>query len=189
MLLVAAAPAGASGSGCRDADGDPAAIGALRTIDATICLVNAERAARGLQALRWNPRLQTAAQAMADEMTHRRFFAHVTPDRRNLLDRVRPTGYTASVDDWALGENLAWGAGGLGTPGSIVAGWMASPGHRTLVLDREFVDIGLAVSAGSPHGQKLDGTYYVADFGVEVAPRPRAARRPCRGRRGCARRR
>lgn len=123
--------------------------------------------------MRWNARLQVAAQAMADELTRKRFFAHVTPDRRNLLDRVRPTGYTASVDEWALGENLAWGAGSLSTPRSIVAGWMASPSHRSIVLDREFAEVGVAISPGTPQGQHLDGMFYVADFGYEVRPRPK----------------
>ena len=41
-----------------------------------------------------------------------------------------PHRLPARTRAWSIGENLAWGAGALATPGRIVNAWMRSPGHR-----------------------------------------------------------
>ena len=66
--------------------------------------------------------------------------------------------------DWSAGENIAWGQGDLSTPRSIVAAWMASPGHRANILNGEYTQIGLGLAPGSP----VDATWgatYTTDFG------------------------
>ena len=59
----------------------------------------------------------------------------------------------------AVGENIA---AGYATPEDVVAGWMASPGHRANILSPNFSEIGIGVSAGG--GQF--GTYWTQEFGA-----------------------
>jgi hypothetical protein len=69
----------------------------------TLCLVNRERADRGLPRLVVQPELQRAAQRQSEDMGARRFFAHVNPDGLTPTDRIRAAGYPAR--SWT-GENL-----------------------------------------------------------------------------------
>jgi uncharacterized protein YkwD len=63
----------------------------------------------------------------------------------------------------AIGENVAWGAGGTVHARVVVAQWMGSSWHRTNLLSREFRRIGIGVVAGSFGGQRQ--AYLVtADF-------------------------
>jgi uncharacterized protein YkwD len=153
---VAAAGACASTS----ANPAPSNLGALN--GSILCLLNAERAAKGLPALHSSRQLRTAAQGWARRMVAARFFAHEA-GRSTLQSRVRRTGYIHG--NWSLGENIAWGSGALATPQAIVNGWMHSPGHRANILRGQFRDIGIGIKLGAP-GQGLSGgATYVTDFG------------------------
>jgi uncharacterized protein YkwD len=134
--------------------------------DATLCLVNGERADNGLPPLSRSTQLDQSSQGMCQRMVTERFFAHETPDGKNLLDRVRPTGYVPQSGNWVLGENLAWGDGPLSTPQSIVNGWMNSPGHRANILAPDYKEIGLAACMGAPLTTRTGGTVYVNNFGA-----------------------
>ncbi|HWW62290.1 MAG TPA: CAP domain-containing protein, partial [Thermoanaerobaculia bacterium] len=46
-----------------------------------------------------------------------------------------------------IGENLAVG---YRTSGTIVDGWMHSPGHRANILGSSFDEVGIAFADGSP---------------------------------------
>ncbi len=59
-----------------------------------------------------------------------------------------PATSSARSIGYEVGENIAWGTLWLATPKAIVAGWMASPGHRANILDATFKDTGVGVS---PH--------------------------------------
>jgi hypothetical protein len=109
---------------------------------------------------------------MADAMVGQHFFSHESPDGSTLVDRIRPTGYLASTDDWVVGENLAWGSGSLATPQSIVDAWMASAGHRANILASDYADIGLGVALGSPRASYTGGATYVTDFGKRTPTTP-----------------
>jgi uncharacterized protein YkwD len=129
---------------------------------AILCLLNAERAGKGLSALHSNGQLKRAAQAWARAMVARRFFAHEA-GRSTVQSRIQRTGYIRG--NWSLGENIAWGSGALATPQAIVNGWMHSPGHRANILRGQFKDIGIGIRLGAP-GQGLSGgATYVTDFG------------------------
>ena len=80
--------------------------------------------------------LSRAAQGHSDDMVARRFFEHVTPGGSTLGDRVEATGYIAGRRDWELGEAIAWAQQPLDTPDSLMRAWLASPGHRAIILDR-----------------------------------------------------
>jgi uncharacterized protein YkwD len=133
---------------------------------AVLCLVNAERAALGLPGLNESPQLDEAAIGMAQRMVTEHFFSHNTPDGKNVVERIEPTGYIPNSSDWVVGENLAWGSGALSTPQAIVNGWMNSPGHKANILAPDYKDIGLAAAMGAPSTSVTGGTVYVNDFGA-----------------------
>jgi uncharacterized protein YkwD len=152
-LGAAAVPTASRAAACAHASAQAGAATDADLRDAVRCLVNGQRAARGLPALRASGRLTTAAQRHSADMVRRRYFAHVTPEGWTLTDRVRWTGYLAGTGDWSLGEDIAWGTGALGTPAAIVRAWMASPPHRAVVLGRSFREAGVGIARGVP----LDG--------------------------------
>jgi uncharacterized protein YkwD len=132
--------------------------------NATLCLVNQERTARGLKPLAANRRLAKAAGGHARDMVARNYFSHDTQGGGDFVDRIRKAGYVAPRAFPSLGEDLAWGSGTLGSPRAIVKGWMDSPGHRANILSRKFREAGLGVAIGDP-GAGMDGATYALDFG------------------------
>ncbi len=126
---------------------------------ATLCLVNAERAGAGLGPLTDNRPLAAAAQAHAVDMVARRYFSHTSANGRSFDTRIRAFGYPGGY----LAENIAWGGGSLGTPRSIVSGWMNSTGHRENILNGGLRDSGVGVAVSTPQGGS--GGTYVHDFG------------------------
>ena len=131
------------------------------------CLVNAERVGHGLKALRASRQLRVAAEGHGTDMVAHRFFAHVSPLTGAITDRVRHSGYISRQDDYVLGEDIAWGEGELSTPAAIVTAWMNSPPHRAVILDRDFVDMGVGVIAGVPVDTELAGATFVLDVGAK----------------------
>jgi uncharacterized protein YkwD len=133
---------------------------------ATLCLLNAEREARGLAPLSVDPVLETAAMTYSQAMVQQRFFQHVSPAGQTIEERL--ASYVASAaGSWSIGENLAWGEGPLATPASIVRGWMASSGHRDNILNGAFAEIGVGIAGGSPVGSApaISATY-TTEFGA-----------------------
>ena len=95
----------------------PANDNAATLRSATLCLLNAERAKRGLAPLTANAQLGKAAQNHSRAMVRERFFDHISPGGSTLLSRVRRgTGYLRGARSYALGENIAWGSGDYATP-------------------------------------------------------------------------
>ena len=168
LALGAGSPAVASAP-CADATLRPTSENLDRVRDATVCLLNAERAKHDLAPLRVNERLTTAAQAYSAKMVRGRFFAHVCPQGSTLKSRVSSAKYlNKSVRDYALGENLAWGSGSLSTPKSIVRRWMRSSAHRHAVLDEGFRDVGVGVAPGAPKKVRGRAATYTTEFGYRV---------------------
>ncbi len=138
----------------------------------TLCLINRERLAHGERALRPNRRLRRAAQAHSVSMAFGDYFEHDGPSGQTPLARLRDAGYISSSRvGYEVGENIAWGTLYLATPHSIVAAWMASPGHRANILDARYRETGIGISPHPPaslaHGQP--GAIYTQDFGVIIA--------------------
>jgi uncharacterized protein YkwD len=170
-LGVLAAPAAAPASErCQDAGAMPGQVSQDRVRDATLCLLNVERGARGLARLRAEPALDRAAGSYAREMVRGRFFDHTSPSGSTMLSRIRSTRYLHDVVSWSVAENLAWGTGSLATPRAIVRAWMHSPDHRANLLDPRFRDVGIGVADGAPEalGPDESGGTYVTDFGRRV---------------------
>jgi uncharacterized protein YkwD len=116
----------------------------------TVCLLNKQRARRGLRKLRLDARLTKAARQHTIDMVKRNYFSHNSRSGADVVDRLRDTGYMRGARSWTVGENLAWGSGTRSTPREIVAAWMKSPGHRSNILQRRFREIGIGVVFATP---------------------------------------
>ena len=166
-VMVAALPLAGSSVAADDADaqtcpGARSAPGA-NAPTVTLCVINAQRHARGLAPLVANARLARAAQGHAADMVARAYFSHVSPGGSSFTDRLRRVGYTGRCA-WAVGETLAWGSGSLATPASRVRGWMHSPPHRAILLSAAYREVGIGVRRGSPPNAGAGATY-VGEFG------------------------
>jgi uncharacterized protein YkwD len=165
----------AAGDACARTDLQPTASNLSTVAEATLCLLNGERADRGLAQLRLNDRLQRAALRHGDDMVEHLYFAHVGRDGSRPAERIRASGYLSSGGAWHIGENLAWGSGELAAPKKIMAAWMGSPGHRANILQRAYREIGFGVIAGNPSSRGGGGATYVTEFGVVARPSQRAS--------------
>jgi uncharacterized protein YkwD len=130
--------------------------------------INALRAGRGLARLRLNERLGAAALEHSRQMARRGFFSHRSADGSSFATRVRRYYGPAGYEYWSIGENLIWSSSAI-APAAAVESWMQSPGHRTVLLDAHWRELGIsAVHVDSAPGvyQGMDVTIVTADFGV-----------------------
>jgi uncharacterized protein YkwD len=164
LLLLAATPAFASA--CPHGDEVATSLSPTDRRAALLCVIGAERGARGLGPVRESRQLTLAAQRHADDMVARGFFAHVTPGGTTLAERIRATGYLTNRPTWELGEAIAWAQDPLDTAGQLVQAWLNSPPHRAILLDRRFRDVGIGVTPGLTGGATGVGATAVLDFGV-----------------------
>ncbi|MCY4179772.1 MAG: CAP domain-containing protein [Litoreibacter sp.] len=104
--------------------------------------LNGARQSNGRAPLKFNQRLQAAAQAHADDMARRGFFSHVSPDGRDLRDRLAGAGYRFCF----AAENIAQGQS---TAAEVMGAWMNSAGHRRNNLSREAREFGAARAPGN----------------------------------------
>ena len=164
VVAVLAAPSAALAADCQGADVRPAADNIPQIAQTTLCLLNVERAAKGLAAVSEQPQLTKASSAYSALMVSEQFFAHVSPEGSELTDRLTGVGYLGNPGSWIVGENIAWGESYLATPGAIVKAWMNSPPHRANILNGDYSDIGLGIAVGTPASSN-PGATYTTDFG------------------------
>ena len=151
---TALAAVAASCPGATSAGGD-----ARAQLAAMYCGANIVRRAYGLPAIRDNGRLDRSA-VMKAGAVRRCGFTH-TPCGMPFTRTFRSAGYLPAR---AVGENLAWGQGALGSPHQTLAAWLRSPPHRANLLSRRWRDLGIAVQAGRMFGR--DGVaLWVMQFG------------------------
>jgi uncharacterized protein YkwD len=184
-LAVLVAPAGGQADGwaaaakarakvaserCESADALPGQVSVTDARDAVLCLMNAQRTARGLKRLRAQRDLAEAAGRFARQMVRDRFFDHTSPGGSTMVSRIKATSYLRDVVRWTVGENLAWGTGTKATPRATVDAWMHSADHRANLLDRSFAEVGIGIAPGAPAELQADetGGTYVTDFGRRV---------------------
>lgn len=144
-------------------------IDAVRT--AVLCLINRERAEHGESPLTISAELERAGEEHDQELVADDYFAHVTPSGVTPVDRIRATGYIPGPEDgYVIGENLAWGTLTLSTPASIVAAWIASPGHLANILEAQYRETGIGVVPAVPSslGGGQQGATYAQEFGVII---------------------
>jgi uncharacterized protein YkwD len=115
---------------------------------------NRERAAAGLQPLKWDEALAAAARRHAEHMAHENLLAHQYPGEPSLDERAAQAGAKFSL----VAENIAMG----GDPETIHDGWMHSSGHRKNILNPEVTAVGIATLTESKR------LYAVEDFSRSV---------------------
>lgn len=123
-----------------------------------LVLVNAERKAAGLAAVRWDGRLADVGRGHCEDMVARNYFAHAAPGGATVAERLR----AARVGFLSAGENLAF------APTVPIAhrGLMDSPGHRANILRPAFGRLGVGIVRLPP------GTPYAPVVGGKQTPRP-----------------
>ena len=153
------------GADLRPANANAAAIGA-----ATVCLINQLRGRHHLRVLGANGYLQRVATGQLRQMVRWNYFADVRPSGQTPAALIASTGYAAHAASLATGENIGWGTTAEATPASMVAGWMASPPHRAVILARAFHDIGVGVWPRLPGslGRGPLGAVYAVEFGARA---------------------
>ena len=116
--------------------------------------VNAQRAANGAGPVAVCGTLNNAAQAHSADQAAHNAMTHVGSDGAKLVDRIARVGYRGWT---ALGENVAFGYGDVG---SVMGGWMASPGHRANIVNPAYTHVGFG-EANAANGTP----YWTQDFG------------------------
>lgn len=164
-LAAMAVPSPALAAECPGADLRPAQDNLQQVAEATLCLLNDARAAAGLEPLAEQAELTEASEAYSQLMVTEQFFAHVSPDGRELTDRLSDVGYLGGAGSWVVGENIAWGESYLAAPAEIVEAWMNSDGHRANILSPEYAEVGLGIATGVPTSSNAGATY-TTDFGT-----------------------
>ena len=102
-------------------------------------ILNRERSANGVGALSYNPALNAAAQAHANDMDARGYFGHEGVDGSSPKQRMARRGYRSCVS----AENIAQGQ--RSAP-EVMAGWMGSRPHRVNNLRANVKEYGVGFS-------------------------------------------
>ncbi|MES1248627.1 MAG: CAP domain-containing protein [Actinomycetota bacterium] len=109
--------------------------------------INEARAANGLGPLTVEAALVVASRRQSERLRSTDTFAHGARWWRRLVE--------AGASGRVVGENLGWCARSLcagGTPATLVRMWLASPEHRTNMLDPRFDHIGVGIAFGAFKG-------------------------------------
>lgn len=106
-------------------------------VDEVIRLINEERAAAGLPALKKNEELCKNAQLRAAEISS--YFSHTRPDGTECFTAITvPYGYA--------GENIAQGQL---TPEEVMDCWMNSSGHKRNILSSNYTSVGVGYDSST----------------------------------------
>lgn len=133
---------------------------ALVLPNAIVSLTNGERTRAGQAPLSTDPALMKAAQAHAEEMAAKGYFAHVSPEGNLPWVWFQQFSYPYQY----AGENLAVN---FFDSTDVVTAWMNSPTHRDNIVRREFSEIGIGVATGTYEGRVT--TFVVQFFGTKKA--------------------
>ncbi len=125
-----------------------------------ISLTNSERAQNKIAVLAENTLLNQSAQAKADDMATKGYFAHNSPDGTQPWSWIDAAGY----DYQYAGENLAVR---FVDSKDVVVGWMASPTHRANIVKPAYTEVGVGIAQGMYKGQ-------IATFVVQHFAKPSA---------------
>lgn len=156
---------------CQNTEATPEAANLPLIRASVLCLINQERAAHGIAPLTASPQLEQAAEGHTQELVQDDYFAHVSPGGVTPVDRIRESGYIPGPSvGYVIGENLAWGTYALATPHSIVAAWIASPGHLANILESQYRETGIGITPAVPTslGEGEPGATYAQEFGVII---------------------
>ena len=125
------------------------------------CLINWVRRHAGEAALRRSAELDRSAALRARDIRRCQDFSH-TPCGEPFIAVFTLVHYFSGAA--AVGENLAWGQGRLGTARTAMKLWLASPEHRAILYTASWRDLGVARAHGTLFGRP-DVSLWVAQFG------------------------
>lgn len=113
-----------------------AATSAWDAEEIVLRLLNAERQAAGLVPVRRDLRLGRIARDRSLDMATKGYFSHTQPDGRTVFDILSD----AEITWYWAGEIIAWNTWPTWATSAetAVEQWMESPGHRAIVLGRDF---------------------------------------------------
>ncbi len=103
----------------------------------------------GLTSLSGNKLLSQIAKIRVDDMFAKGYFEHVSPSGDSASKEAESVGYKFIT----IGENIA--LGNFNGAEGLVDAWMASPGHRANILNKNYTEIGVASEEGMYNGQKV----------------------------------
>jgi uncharacterized protein YkwD len=124
---------------------------------AVVCLVNQERAQRGLPSLVNQSQLQAVAQHWSDWMVNADQFTHGL----DFAGRISAAGYVFQT----AGENIDTGTP---TPAEVVQAWMHSTEHCRNILSPSYRDIGIGVNPNPVSGFAGGPATWTQDFGLSM---------------------
>lgn len=125
---------------------------------------NAARANQSLAPFTLNTRLNASAQAKADDMATKDYWAHVAPDGTQPWFFFKQAGY----DYTRAGENLAYG---FATSQSAIEGWLNSPPHRANIMG-DYTEVGFGIASAANFQGEGQQTIVVAHYGSRATPAP-----------------
>lgn len=121
-----------------------------RDVETMLGALNSVRVANGLSALVLDPTLCAIARSHGDDMAHRNYFDHTSPEGVSPFDRLARARYRYGY----AGENLALDS----DPISAERALFASAEHRNNMLEAHYLRVGIA-AVPSPSGE-----IFVEDF-------------------------
>lgn len=110
-------------------------------------LINEQRAAYGLPALKFDAELQRVAKIKAEDLVNNNYFSHNSPTYGSPFDMMKSFGITYK----AAGENIA----GNSTLSGAVTAWMNSQGHRDNILSNAYNYTGIGVVNSPVYGKVM----------------------------------
>jgi uncharacterized protein YkwD len=152
---------------CRWSSKSPRHTSRKHARHAVLCAVNKQRRKHGLHAVHARRPLKEASKRHSKYMESHHCFSHQCVGEASLVGRIERTSYLPCNCTWRVGETLAWGDHGKGTPHAIVRAWLHSPEHRHIMLDGRLTQIGIGLVWGSPQSPGARAATYTADFGYK----------------------
>lgn len=119
---------------------------------------NSQRNANERASLTINEKLNLSAQAKANDMVGRDYWAHNTPEGKEPWIFIDAQGYSYMK----AGENLAYG---FNDANATIIGWMNSPSHKANLLDSTFTEVGFGFANGPNFVGTGNETIVVAHYG------------------------
>ncbi len=144
---------------CANATTPVGATSRQATKTAVVCLINKQRTARGLPALRESRLLDRSAQGWTNTMVATDSFTH----GGNFAGRISAVGFAWS----SAGENIATG---FLTPRAVVNAWMGSTGHCQNILNPTYTNVGTGVVHRAV-GVGGNGSTWTQDFALAAGRR------------------
>lgn len=142
----------------RTGNSDVLAYATEISVSGLLSSTNAQRAANGVGALANNSKLNSAAQAKANDMVTRNYWSHQTPDGQQPWVFITNAGYQYL----SAGENLAYG---FSTSAANVTGWMNSPPHKANLLNTNYTEVGFGFANSANYVGDGPQTVVVAMYG------------------------